>query len=1612
MKRYQAIAFLLSTAMTVSTAVPAFAAASDINGHWAQATITEWQNAGRIGGYEDGTFRPDQSITRAEFVRLLNSAISTQGSAAISFSDVSPSDWYYNDVAKAVGNNIASGFEDGTFRPNETVTRMQAAVFISNALKLSGNEAGANGFTDAAQLPAWAKGAVGAVVAGGYMSGYPDGSFGGSKGMTRAEAVSTLDRVLKGGNVTEVPSDTTEPTTPSEDSTTTSEAGNMVWESGGKGSSSSSGGGGGSSSSSSSQYRNVTLRASNVSNYTGRTLTGTTTVYVDANGIDLSSIKFNGDVRIYAQQSTATASAYEDAAVAAAYLTDINVIFGSSSVSGDIIVVSNDIADSQVVIQSAASIRTLIARAATKIAGTTTVTTVEASAPVATESGTTVTTIEATTGATIEAAGQVRNIETAGTVAEIVLSGSTAPNITVSGNVTQITLSDTASAKITVNNGATVTQILSTSTQAGTTVSGNGTVTQIVATNPSTITDNTGAGVTEAQAQSIAVASQPSKLIYQDGEALDLTGLAVTITYTGGATKTVALADFAAEGITTTPANGATLTAANNGAGVTITMGSLTTTTSALTVAGGGTTTPETGVTSVTVAAAGDATTVVPGGTLQFSATVNGDAGVSQEVTWAVSGNNSVDTTIDESGLLTVAADEDATSLTVTATSVADTSKSGTATVSVEALVEVTSVTVEPASENIAPTGTLQFKATVAGTNNTQDVTWKVESDKGALEAGTEISDTGLLTVGATEAENTVLTVTATSVDDTSKFGTATVTVAAAVDQADLTTALGYLTDTAIKAETPTVTAADRKDAAKVAEAIVTAANTVLTDNSVSDITATFEATDISGLESVVGASADVTGNINVVKNGVSGTAKELTINVTVGALTDLTSANVTGFVAPATGATPIEASALTAGTGYTVTDLQWKDELDTPVGATFEADKTYTATVTLTAATGYQFQDSPAITPTVDAGTAKEGVVASVAEGNTLVFDVEFPATTAPATQADVTLDAITVNQGDDTITVTISGGGKFDTSATKDMFTVTDETVTAVALSNNDTVAKLTITAADTDNTGAAITIAKEAFTSDAVVTKDNVTASSGQASAVQQAITKDVTLADGNDVITVTLSKGTFADGVNESSFEVKGADTNGITVSNASLAGSKTTATLTLQTPVTGASVGAGTVKIAETAFNSAVVVEEGDVTVAASTAPTVQQDITKTVNLTAASTKVEVTLSKGTFASDVATDFATKFTLTDAQSTPVTISNATRDSDTKVTLTITSPTNAGDATLKIVAGAFDSAAIVAEADVTVTDATSSGTSSDVSVQTGYKTAFSFEAGTAISADNEVEITVTGAQSVDHAKVSISPDAATNGITAAIGDGTADNKFKVSFTGTPAQIAAAQSYTITIPVAAITAESNYTAKELAISDIEVTVTGKTLTASEFAIASGKDSQTYGNVDVNDIVEYTGDANDSNAGTITVTFKDDQDADVPEITKAPVGTYKIIVSTTAGTVYAAASDIELSDTLEITGNGALETLTPSVDTSGSITDPSGSGAAEFKYVVADSNQSTSSEKGISVKALEEELSLTFEDNPTITNAENNKYLVVIGLDDNGNVVGFGSVEITGVS
>ncbi|MCQ4935282.1 S-layer homology domain-containing protein, partial [Anaerotignum propionicum] len=189
----KALSMALAAALAIAP-VNAFAASNDVRGHWAERTITQWKDKGLIGGYQDGTFKPDKPATRAEFARIMNQALGLNHKGNVSFSDVSSSDWYYNDVAIAMGEQYTAGYPDGTFKPNEIITRAQAAVFIAKALGASGGSLAS--FNDASSIPAWAQGAVGGIVEKGYMSGYPDGTFRPNAVLTRAEAVSTLNRIM------------------------------------------------------------------------------------------------------------------------------------------------------------------------------------------------------------------------------------------------------------------------------------------------------------------------------------------------------------------------------------------------------------------------------------------------------------------------------------------------------------------------------------------------------------------------------------------------------------------------------------------------------------------------------------------------------------------------------------------------------------------------------------------------------------------------------------------------------------------------------------------------------------------------------------------------------------------------------------------------------------------------------------------------------------------------------------------------------------------------------------------------------------------------------------------------------------------------------------------------------------------------------------------------------------------------------------------------------------------------------------------------------------------------------------------------------------------------
>ena len=102
-----------------------------------------------VKGYPDGTFRPEQGVTRAELVKLLSAYQGLEGQGSESaFSDVSDSYWASKEIAWAAGLGLVTGYPDGTFRPDQTVSRAEAVVILNRALGLSANGALENPFAD------------------------------------------------------------------------------------------------------------------------------------------------------------------------------------------------------------------------------------------------------------------------------------------------------------------------------------------------------------------------------------------------------------------------------------------------------------------------------------------------------------------------------------------------------------------------------------------------------------------------------------------------------------------------------------------------------------------------------------------------------------------------------------------------------------------------------------------------------------------------------------------------------------------------------------------------------------------------------------------------------------------------------------------------------------------------------------------------------------------------------------------------------------------------------------------------------------------------------------------------------------------------------------------------------------------------------------------------------------------------------------------------------------------------------------------------------------------------------------------------------------------------
>ncbi len=149
-----------------------------------------------VVGYPDGSFKAEGNITRAEmtaiFSRLLKEKIRLNENYNLPFSDVSRDSWYAEYVGHLTLVKVIEGYPDGTFRPENQITRAEFAAVASRFIK---NKKSIGGFSDVSN-EFWARESIEYVKAEGWITGYPDGTFKPEQPITRAEVVSIVNKML------------------------------------------------------------------------------------------------------------------------------------------------------------------------------------------------------------------------------------------------------------------------------------------------------------------------------------------------------------------------------------------------------------------------------------------------------------------------------------------------------------------------------------------------------------------------------------------------------------------------------------------------------------------------------------------------------------------------------------------------------------------------------------------------------------------------------------------------------------------------------------------------------------------------------------------------------------------------------------------------------------------------------------------------------------------------------------------------------------------------------------------------------------------------------------------------------------------------------------------------------------------------------------------------------------------------------------------------------------------------------------------------------------------------------------------------------------------------
>ena len=170
---------------------------ADMTGHWAEEFAAELSNRGIMSGYPDGSFKGEASITRAELAKTIMEALDIQSSSGKTFTDVSSASWYAQYVSAAAGAGIINGFEDGSFGPDVAVNRQDAVLMLYRALgKIMEMPTGYTFFKDDFDIDDYASDAVRCLGELGIVRGDANVRFNPKNSITRAEVTAIICRAL------------------------------------------------------------------------------------------------------------------------------------------------------------------------------------------------------------------------------------------------------------------------------------------------------------------------------------------------------------------------------------------------------------------------------------------------------------------------------------------------------------------------------------------------------------------------------------------------------------------------------------------------------------------------------------------------------------------------------------------------------------------------------------------------------------------------------------------------------------------------------------------------------------------------------------------------------------------------------------------------------------------------------------------------------------------------------------------------------------------------------------------------------------------------------------------------------------------------------------------------------------------------------------------------------------------------------------------------------------------------------------------------------------------------------------------------------------------------